>query len=70
MTVSGRRAERQKGAFYIISDVDPGYTVRIDGMAEAESEELLKFLFQHQLQSRFQYAHRWSEGDVLVWDNL
>jgi taurine dioxygenase len=50
--------------------VDPGYTVRIDGMAEAESEELLKFLFQHQLQSRFQYAHRWSEGDVLVWDNL
>jgi taurine dioxygenase len=50
--------------------VDPGYTVRIDGMAEAESEDLLKFLFLHQLQSRFQYAHRWSEGDVLVWDNL
>jgi len=49
---------------------DPGYTVRIDGMPEAESEELLQFLFQHQLQSRFQYAHRWSEGDVLVWDNL
>jgi taurine dioxygenase len=49
---------------------DPGYTVRIDGMPEAESEELLQFLFRHQLQPRFQYAHRWSEGDVLVWDNL
>ena len=49
---------------------NPGYTVRIDGMPEAESEELLEFLFQHQLQSRFQFAHRWSEGDVLVWDNL
>jgi taurine dioxygenase len=49
---------------------DPGYTVRIDGMPEAESDELLQFLFQHQLQSRFQYAHRWTEGDVLVWDNL
>jgi taurine dioxygenase len=49
---------------------DPGYTVRIDDMPEAESEELLQFLFQHQLQSPFKYAHRWSEGDVLVWDNL
>jgi taurine dioxygenase len=49
---------------------DPGYTVRIDGVPEAESKELLQFLFQHQLQSRFQYAHRWSEGDVLIWDNL
>jgi taurine dioxygenase len=49
---------------------DPGYTVRIGGMPEAESEELLQFLFRHQLQSRFQYTHRWSEGDVVVWDNL
>jgi taurine dioxygenase len=49
---------------------DPGYTVRIDGMPEAESEELLQSLFRHQLQSRFQYTHRWSEGDVVVWDNL
>jgi len=49
---------------------DPGYTVRVDGMPEAESGELLQFIFRHQLQPRFQYAHRWSEGDVLVWDNL
>jgi len=26
-------------------------------MSEAESKELLEFLFQHQLRSRFQYAH-------------
>jgi taurine dioxygenase len=49
---------------------DPGYTVSIDGMPAAEGEELLQFLFQHQLQPQFQYAHRWNEGDVLVWDNL
>ena len=49
---------------------DPGYTVRIDDMPEAESEELLQFLFQYQVQPRLQYAHRWREGDVLVWDNL
>ena len=49
---------------------DPGYTVRIDDLPEAESEDLLQFLFRHQVQPRFQYAHRWSEGDVLIWDNL
>jgi len=49
---------------------DPGYTVRVDGMSEAESEELLTFLFEHQVQPPFQYTHRWNEGDVLIWDNL
>ena len=50
--------------------VDPGYTVSIDGMDKQESDELLEFLFQHQLQPQFQYAHRWAEGDLLIWDNL
>jgi len=49
---------------------DPGYTVSIDGMDQPESSELLEYLFQHQLQPQFQYAHRWAEGDVLIWDNL
>jgi taurine dioxygenase len=49
---------------------DPGYTVSIDGMERRESDDLLAFLFQHQLQLRFQYAHHWAEGDVLVLDNL
>jgi taurine dioxygenase len=49
---------------------DPGYTVSIDGMDKRESDELLDFLFQHQVRPEFQYAHRWNEGDVLVWDNL
>ena len=49
---------------------NPGYTVSIDGMDKQESEELLEFLFRHQLQPQFQYAHRWAEGDVLIWDDL
>lgn len=49
---------------------DPGYTVSIDGMDKEESSELLEFLFRHQLQLQFQYAHRWAEQDVLIWDNL
>jgi taurine dioxygenase len=50
--------------------VNPGYAVRIEGLPERESDELLAFLFEHQLAARFQYAHHWSEGDVLMWDDL
>ncbi len=49
---------------------NPGYTVSIDGMPQSESEELLAFLFEHQMKPQFQYAHHWAKGDVLVWDNL
>jgi taurine dioxygenase len=49
---------------------NPGYAIRIDGMAEAECAELLAFLFAHQEQERFFYAHAWSQGDVLIWDNI
>ena len=49
---------------------NPGYTVRIDGMDETESAELLAFLFAHQEQGKFFYAHKWAEGQVLMWDNI
>jgi len=49
---------------------NPGYATRIDGMPEAESAQLLEFLFEHQAQRKFLYAHSWTEGDVLMWDNI
>ncbi len=49
---------------------NPGYAVRIDGMPEAESAGLLAFLFAHQEQEKFFHAHKWAEGDVLMWDNI
>ena len=49
---------------------NPGYTVCIDGMDETESTELLAFLFAHQEQGKFFYAHKWAEGQVLMWDNI
>ena len=49
---------------------NPGYATRIDGMPEAESAELLRFLFEHQEQKKYFYAHAWAEGDVLMWDNI
>lgn len=49
---------------------NPGYSIRINELPEARSDELLKFLFEHQTQERFKYRHNWKEGDVLMWDNM
>jgi taurine dioxygenase len=49
---------------------NPGYSVGIDGWKEAESNEMLNYLFEHQLQGRFRYVHSWIEHDVLMWDNI
>ena len=49
---------------------NPGYSMRINELPEAESAEILEFLFEHQLQAKYQYRHRWSVGDVLMWDNM
>jgi len=49
---------------------NPGYAVRIDGLSRIESDTLLDALFVHQLQPKYQFAHQWSEYDVLMWDNI
>ncbi len=41
----------------------------IDGMSEPETESLVAELLAHATQPRFVYRHRWSPGDVIVWDN-
>lgn len=49
---------------------NPGYAVRINELPEAESNSILSFLFDHQLEMRFRYTHVWTENDVLIWDHL
>jgi taurine dioxygenase len=49
--------------------VNEGYTQRIVGLPQAESDELLEFLFAHITSSQFVYRHRWRAGDFLIWDN-
>ncbi len=49
---------------------NPGYAIRINELDEAESDRMLAMLFAHQLQPKYQYVHRWTEGDVLVWDHI
>ena len=41
----------------------------IDGMTEAESRALIERLMAHATEDRFIYSHRWSPGDLLIWDN-
>jgi taurine dioxygenase len=49
---------------------NPGYTMWIDGMDRLEGDTILDYLFRHQERADFLYAHRWSAGDVLMWDNI
>jgi alpha-ketoglutarate-dependent taurine dioxygenase len=49
---------------------NPGYAVRINELAQADSDDLLDFLFRHQLDAKYRYVFRWNEGDVLMWENF
>ncbi len=48
---------------------NPGFTSHIDGMTAAESQALLKFLYEHSIRPEFLYRHRWRQHDMVIWDN-
>jgi taurine dioxygenase len=45
------------------------WTRRIEGVSDEESKVLLEFLYEHSARPEFTFRHRWSEGDLLLWDN-
>lgn len=45
------------------------WTRRINDVPDKENAVVLGFLFDHLAQPEFCYRHRWSEGDVVIWDN-
>ncbi len=49
---------------------NPGYAERINELPQRDSEAMLAYLFEFQLQPRFRYTHSWTENDLLVWDHL
>jgi alpha-ketoglutarate-dependent taurine dioxygenase len=49
---------------------NPGYSMRINQLPEKESDEILEFLFEHQLKPEYRYRHEWAEGDLLMWENF
>ncbi|AFK64039.1 taurine dioxygenase [Advenella kashmirensis WT001] len=49
---------------------NPGYSMRINELPQARSDEILQFLFTHQVREEYCYRHQWAQGDVLMWDNI
>ena len=49
--------------------VNPQFTTRIDGLAAAESDAILGFLYRHCQNADFQCRVSWRAGDVTMWDN-
>ena len=49
--------------------ISPTYTTHIDGLAPAESDAILAYLHAHCQHVQFVYRHRWTVGDMVLWDN-
>jgi taurine dioxygenase len=49
---------------------NPGYSMRINELPVKESDEILAFLFEHQTQTAYRYAHLWEEGDLMLWEDI
>ena len=49
--------------------VNPGHTVRFDGMSEEESRPLLEYLYRHQTRPEFTCRFTWQPGSLALWDN-
>ncbi len=49
--------------------VSPMFVSRIEGLCDAESQEILEQLHEHCAQERFLYTHEWELGEIVIWDN-
>lgn len=49
--------------------VSPTYVTHIDGLPQAESRAILAYLHGHCMQVEFLFKHRWTLGDMVIWDN-
>ena len=48
---------------------DPGKIVAIDGVGQAESDDLIDELKPYMIQPEGEYRHKWQVGDIVIWDN-
>jgi taurine dioxygenase len=49
--------------------VNSGFTLRIDGWSDQESEALLGYLYKHAVRPEFTARFRWQPGSLAFWDN-
>ncbi len=68
MPVPQRLARRHRGSgrlsLYLSAHIG-----RIQGWPRPEAMALIRELTEHATQPRFVYSHRWTAGDLVVWDN-
>ena len=57
--------ETGKRALYVTE----AFVQSIKGLDQDESRKTLSELYSHASQERFIYRHKWSNGDLVVWDN-
>ena len=48
---------------------NPTHIVRIQGLSDLESDQLIADLTGHMVQTPAQYRHKWAVGDIVIWDN-
>jgi taurine dioxygenase len=49
--------------------VNPGFTARIKGLSNKESNALLTFLYSHMVTPEYVVRYQWEAGDLGFWDN-
>jgi taurine dioxygenase len=49
--------------------INPSYTVRIEGLSDAESVALKDEIFAHCMKDDYCMRYKWRAGDVVAWDN-
>ncbi|MEM1132495.1 MAG: TauD/TfdA family dioxygenase [Pseudomonadota bacterium] len=49
--------------------VNPAFTIRILGIDEQESADLLMQLYAHIMQEEFHFRFQWEPGSLAMWDN-
>lgn len=49
--------------------LNPGFTSSIVGLEPEESQRLLAAVFREIEEPRHRFTHRWSAGDLVLWDN-
>lgn len=49
--------------------ISPTYVTHIEGLSQAESRAILAYLHGHCMQVEFLFKHRWTLGDMVIWDN-
>jgi putative 2-oxoglutarate oxygenase len=54
----------RKGLYF-----DPGKILRIEGLDECESDDIIEELTECMIQPDAQYRHAWRKGDIVIWDN-